>query len=185
METIEVKISGIDLADRIKELRENITALNNKFTANLTQFAQENADTKFKVDLVELLKSIDMHEQAVSTLQLVQTEYNINNIVVYEDEQVNLHYLVKILGGIGRVKNLYALAADIKTTAPTKYDGLRAYGSDTKNADTIYKEKAIDETYAFEQYQIFSKKQREIEKAIRRANAVSKTMIIPKFVFEL
>lgn len=104
-----MKVTGYMILDRIEALQERTRLLEDQFEPALFRFRNESDS---RPDPRELLRDYERCERKIALLQEAQARYNLQVSVTVAGETMTLQRAVKLIGTMGRIRNLWQEAVE-------------------------------------------------------------------------
>jgi len=129
-----MEVTGIQLREAIKRWALRRDTSNTHFSESLFQFESEAEEIGNPNDL---MASLEKAELAIATLQVAQTNYNLQTGVTVRGDSLSLCDAVKRIGGAGRMEKMWRSAATNK--GRDKY----SYRESTRDKDKEYMKRTV------------------------------------------
>ncbi|MCS6776636.1 MAG: hypothetical protein RMJ43_09385 [Chloroherpetonaceae bacterium] len=104
-----MKVTGYMILDRIEALQERASLLEDQFEPALFRFRDESEQ---RPDPRELMRAYEQCERKIALLQEAQAHYNLRVSVTVAGETMTLQRAVKLIGTMGRIRNLWKEAVE-------------------------------------------------------------------------
>lgn len=154
-----MKVTGYQIRERIRVVDLRLKALQQAFTESLSTFKGEDKLLPLDVD-----KQIHHYEQVEAQLQVLQARYNLAATLKL-DKPVNLHYAVKLIGGLGRRESRWREVA-----APKASRGY-GYNNDVRDPAQEYAQPTVSKEEAMNMALKTAREAGTLRAAINQANA--------------
>jgi len=136
-----MKLNGYKLRNAIQKYVHRREVLAQQFSNSLKVFPGE-----VKPHPTETMSQYVDCEKTIARLQEAQTRYNASVVVNFMGEPTPLIYLVKMVGGLGRIEKMWR-------TATGKRDRY-AYDDDRRSKDEVYSQAVMTPTEILERSQV-------------------------------
>lgn len=121
-----MKVTGYKLRNAIQNQCNRRAVLAQQFANSLTKFKGEEKEHPSTV-----MEAYRQCERDISVLQDVQSRYNQHVMVSLNNQKVSLLFVIKLVGGLGRVEKMW------RTALPSR-DRYSCRDEDSRNKDTEY-----------------------------------------------
>lgn len=166
-----MKLNGYKLRNAIQAQAHKRDVLTEQFRQSLKKFPDEE-----KEHPTELMGAFMASEDAIARLQAAQTLYNTKVMVEFEGKNVPLLFLIKSIGGLGRIEKMWR-------TATPQRDRYSYRDDDSRNADTVYALPVMKPSEILEMTQRASKRVTTAREAIALGNATEMEIEIDPGLF--
>ena len=154
-----MELNGYKIRNAIQEQTQRRSVLAAQFRESLKKFDDE--EKEHPANLMEVYMAC---ENAITALQVIQTQYNWTVKVKIHGKETKLLTAIKLIGGYGRIEKMW------RTAAP-KYDRYSDYGEGSRSKDTIYAKDQMSPAQILEASKAASKECAAIREAIAIGNS--------------